>query len=261
LAVFFWLVAGVTVWIFLAKVWWLPELISVKGGASDDQLVLTLVIAGTVFLLAHVGLGYYIWRYQARGSERAVYLPDHHKLEMTWTIATAILFVGLGIRGMTAWANYALPEPEAGAVQIEVTAQQFTWNVRYPGPDGRFGRTDPALIKDELGNYLGLDPKSADGKDDVVAQNLMAIPVNRPVRVVLRTKDVTHSFFVPQLRVKQDAVPGMSIPVQFTATKTGEYEIACAELCGMQHYKMRGRLLIMQEAEFESWLKARAARQ
>ncbi len=87
----------------------------------------------------------------------------------------------------------------------------------------------------------------------------MAIPVNRPIRVVLRTKDVTHGFFVPQLRVKQDAVPGLSIPIHFTATRAGEYEIACAELCGMQHYKMRGRLLVMSEPAFEDWLRQRAA--
>ena len=142
---------------------------------------------------------------------------------------------------------------------IELTAQQFAWNVRYPGPDGQFGRTDATLIDDSLANYLGLDPKDPAGKDDITTQNIMAVPLNRPVRVILRSKDVTHSFFVPQLRLKQDAVPGMAIRVHFTAVKPGEYEIACAELCGMQHYKMRGRLLVMPEPEFQKWLKARAA--
>jgi cytochrome c oxidase subunit 2 len=114
-------------------------------------------------------------------------------------------------------------------------------------------------VNDSLGNYLGLDANDAAGQDDIVAQNLMAVPINRPVRVVLRTKDVTHSFFVPRFRVKQDAVPGMAIPVHFTATKPGEYEVACAELCGMQHYKMRARLQVLEDAEFQSWLKSRAA--
>ncbi len=157
------------------------------------------------------------------------------------------------------WANYFLTDAPPGALTIEITAQQFAWNMRYPGPDGKFGRTDPMLIDDASTNYLGLDPKDPDGRDDILTQNIMAVPVNRPVRVMLRSKDVTHSFFVPQLRVKQDAVPGMAIRVHFTATKDGEYEIACAELCGMQHYKMRGRLMVMQEADFEKWLKARAA--
>ena len=152
-----------------------------------------------------------------------------------------------------------LSKRPADAVTIEVTGQQFAWNIRYAGADAKFGRTDPKLINDANANFLGLDDADPAAKDDVMTQNLMAIPVNRPVSVLLRSKDVTHTFFVPQLRVKQDAVPGMGIRVHFTATKPGEYEIACAELCGMQHYKMRGRLLVMTEAEYEKWLKDRAA--
>lgn len=259
LALFFWFVATVTVGIFIARVWWLPELISEHGRAIDQQIILTLIIAGVVFFLAQMGLGYFIWRYRARGTARASYWHESPKLEITWTLITAVVFLGLGILGNRVWANYFLTDAPPGALTIEVTAQQFAWNIRYPGPDGKFGRTDPALIDDASANYLGLDPKDPAGRDDIMTQNIMAIPVNRPVRIMLRSKDVTHSFFVPQLRVKQDAVPGMAIRVHFTATKTGEYEIACAELCGMQHYKMRGRLLVMQEAEFEKWLKARAA--
>lgn len=259
LGLFFWAVAIVTVGIFLARVWWLPELASVHGEAVDHQLTLTLIVAGTVFFLAQAGLGYFIWRYRARGTERASYWHENPKLELTWTLATAIVFIGLGILGNRVWAGYFLSEAPADALTVEVTAQQFAWNIRYSGPDGQFGRTDPALIDDAVGNYLGLDRKDPAAADDVLTQNIMAIPVNRPIRVVLRTKDVTHGFFVPQMRVKQDAVPGLSVPVHFTATKAGEYEIACAELCGMQHYKMRGRLLVMPEAEFESWLKERAA--
>jgi cytochrome c oxidase subunit 2 len=237
----------------------MPELISVHGATIDHQLVLTLAIAGTVFFLAQVGLGYFIWRYRGRGSERASYWHENAKLEATWTIITAVVFIGLALEGNRVWASYSLTPAPAGALTVEVTAQQFAWNIRYAGADGKFGRTDPKLIDDASGNYVGLDPKDATGRDDVTAQNILAIPVGRPVQLVLRTKDVTHSFFVPQLRVKQDTVPGMAIRVHFTATKPGEYEIACAELCGMQHYKMRGRLLVMQPAEFESWLKARAA--
>jgi cytochrome c oxidase subunit 2 len=174
-------------------------------------------------------------------------------------VATAVVFVGLGIRGNLVWANYFLSDTPPGALTIELTGQQFAWNIRYAGTDGRFGRTDPVLINDANGNFIGLDPKDTAGRDDITTQNIMAVPVNRPVSVILRSKDVTHSFFVPQLRVKQDAVPGMAIRVHFTATKPGEYEIACAELCGMQHYKMRGRLLVMQDDEYERWLKGRAA--
>jgi cytochrome c oxidase subunit 2 len=259
LGLFFWSVAIITVGIFLARWWWLPELISAHGAMIDNQLVLTLIIAGTVFFLAQAALGFFIWRFRARGAERAGYWHENSRLELTWTVITAVIFVGLGIQGNRIWASCFLTDAPPDALTIEVTAQQFAWNIRYAGADGVFGRTNPALINDSEGNYLGLDPKDPAGRDDVVTQNIMAIPVNRPVRLLLRSKDVTHSFFVPQLRVKQDAVPGLAIRVHFTATKTGEYEIACAELCGMQHYKMRGRLLIMPEAEYQNWLKARAA--
>jgi len=259
LALFFWLVAIVTVALFVARVWWLPELISAHGAAVDQQLVLTLATAGFVFLLAHIGLGYFIWRYRARGGERASYWHENPKMELTWTLVTAVVFVGLGVQGNRVWADYFLSPVPPDAMTVEVTAQQFAWNIRYAGPDGKFGRTDVKLINDASAEFLGIDPKDPTGRDDVMTQNIMAIPVNRPVRVLLRTKDVTHSFFVPQLRVKQDAVPGLSIQVHFTAIKTGEYEIACAELCGMQHYKMRGRLLVMQEADFQNWLKERAS--
>jgi cytochrome c oxidase subunit II len=259
LGLFFGTVAVTTVGLFLSKWWWLPELISVHGAAVDEQLTLTLTIAGTVFFLAQIALGIFVWKFRSRGGERASYWHENSKLEATWTILTAALFIGLGIEGNRVWAQYFLTPAPADSVVVELTAQQFAWNIRYPGADRKFGRTDPALIDDAAGNYIGLDPKDAPAKDDVVTQNIMAIPVNRPVRLILRSKDVTHSFFVPQLRVKQDAVPGMGIQVHFTTNKTGEYEIACAELCGMQHYKMRARLLVMNDADFENWLKARAA--
>lgn len=259
LAAFFCGMATVTVAIFLARVWWMPELISVHGAAIDHQMAFTLVIAGVVFFLAQVGLGVLIWQYRAKRGGKADHWHENAKLEATWTVITAIVFIGLAIQGNRLWASYFLTQPPPDAVAIEVTAQQFAWNFRYPGADARFGRTDPTLMNDSEGNYIGLDPKDPAGRDDVVTQNIMAIPVDRPVRLILRTKDVTHSFFAPNLRVKQDAVPGMAITVHFTATKTGEFEIACAELCGMQHYKMRARLLVMREPEFESWLKQRSA--
>jgi cytochrome c oxidase subunit 2 len=258
LAAFFFVMATVTVGIFIARVWWLPELISAHGAAIDDEMILTLIVAGIAFFLAQAALGYFIWRYRARGLERASYWHESPKLELTWTVITAIVFIALGIQGNRIWAAYYLAEGPPNPVVVEITAQQFAWNVRYPGPDGRFGRTDPAQIDDSVGNYLGLDAKDPAARDDIVTQNIMAVPLNRPVRVILRSKDVTHSFFVPQLRLKQDAVPGMAIPIHFTAVKPGEYEIACAELCGMQHYKMRGRLLVLPEPEFEKWLKQRA---
>ena len=259
LTIFLWLLAIVTALIFVARVWWTPELASVHGQAIDDQLILSLIISGAIFVAAHLVLGYVIWRYRDRGTGRARHSHDRPKLEASWTIATAVLFVGLGIQGNGVWANYLNEKMPPDTITIEVTAQQFAWNIRYPGTDGRFGRTDPKRIDDSLGNYIGIDPTDSAGNDDIVTQNIATVPVNRAVQVILRSKDVTHSFFVPQFRLKQDAVPGLAIPIHFTATRTGEYEIACAELCGMQHYKMRGRLQVMSESDFQIWLKSRAA--
>src|SRR3954468_15599913 len=194
LGLFFSAVAVTTVALFLSKWWWLPELISVHGAAVDHQLTTTLAIAGIVFFLAQVALGLFVWKFRSRGSERASYWHENAKLEMTWTILTAILFITLGVQGNRVWAQYLLTPAPADAVVVELTAQQFAWNIRYPGADRQFGRTDSKLIDDAAGNYIGLDPKDAPAKDDVVTQNIMAIPVNRPVRIILRSKDVTHSF-------------------------------------------------------------------
>jgi cytochrome c oxidase subunit 2 len=156
--------------------------------------------------------------------------------------------------GQRVWAKVHYQGAPAGAMQVELTGQQFAWHVRYPGPDGKFGSLDIKQINDQGGNPLGIDSKDPAGKDDIMAAT-MPVPVGRPVEVILRTKDVTHSFFVPELRLKQDTVPGMLIRIHFTAEKTGNYEIACTELCGLGHYKMRSFLEVMEPAAFEKWLQ------
>jgi cytochrome c oxidase subunit 2 len=255
LAVLIWAITVATVVAFVGDYWPMPKSISVHGQGIDSQFRLTFAIVGIVFALAQIGLGYCVFRFRDRNGARAVYSHGSSKLEVIWTLATAIVFVFLGITGQRVWAQFHLSEPPADAIPIEVTGQQFAWNIRYPGPDGLFGRTDPKLIDDASGDVLGLDPNDPAGKDDIVTVNQMAIPVNRPVRVILRSKDVTHSFFVPQLRMKQDAVPGMGIMIHFTATETGQYEIACAELCGMLHWQMRAFLHVKSDQEFQDWLK------
>ncbi|HYK91713.1 MAG TPA: cytochrome C oxidase subunit II, partial [Acidobacteriota bacterium] len=173
----------------------------------------------------------------------------------------AILFIGLNLMGYRVWAGIHFMGPDPGAMQIEVTGQQFQWYFRYPGSDGQFGPTHVNLVDDAAGNYLGLDRvHDQPSKDDIVTATL-GIPVNRPVQILLRSKDVTHSFFVRELRLKQDAVPGMVIPIHFTATQVGTYELACAELCGLGHYKMRAFVQVMTEADFQNWLQKEAANQ
>jgi cytochrome c oxidase subunit 2 len=137
--------------------------------------------------------------------------------------------------------------------------EQFAWNIHYPGPDGKFGRTDNTLVSAE--NPLGLDRKDPDAKDDLVTPNQLHLPVDRPVLVRLSSKDVIHSFGLYEMRVKQDAIPGMQIPVWFTPTRVGEYEISCSQLCGLGHYRMRGFVTVESQADFQAWLKDQAKTQ
>jgi cytochrome c oxidase subunit 2 len=249
----------ITVYLFTGRIGWFPEQVSEYAPAIDQQFMRTLVVVGIAFVLAQITLGYYVWRYRDRGRGQVIYTHGSTKLEIGLLIFTTTVFVTLAVMGQKVWAQLHLQEVSADALQVEVTAQQFAWNFRYPGPDGRFGRTESRLIDDQT-NPVGLDPKDPASADDIVTVNRLAIPVGREVRLTQRSKDVTHSFFAPVLRIKQDTVPGMAIPLHFKAMKIGEYEIACAELCGLEHYKMKGYLMVMPNEAFDAWLKERATR-
>jgi len=259
LAVLIWLIAIVSVYLFISGHWWFPEVASEHGVDIDRQFALTIVVVGIAFFAAQAALGYTVFRYGERRGAAAVYSHGNNRLEVIWTIVTAVVFIGVAIMGQKVWAQLHFNDAPPDALQVEVMGQQFAWNIRYPGPDGKFGRTDPKQIND-VSNPVGIDRNDPDGKDDIVTINRMAVPVGRPVRVILRSKDVTHSYFVPSMRIKQDAVPGMVIGIHFKPTKAGIHEIACAELCGMNHYKMRGTLEVMSQQEFENFLKERSER-
>ncbi len=257
LAVFLWLFTLLTLYLFVMKYWWMPAPITAFGYEIDRQFVRTFLITGLVFVLSQMALGWVVLRYRDTGG-RAHYSHGNQVMEVLWTLATLVLFVGLGIYAERAWAEVHFRAASPGALQIEVQGQQFKWYFRYPGADGKFGRTDPKLVKDSDQNFFGLDPSDLAAKDDIVTP-VVAVPVNREVELVLKSKDVTHSFFVRELRLKQDAVPGMIIRIHFTATQVGQYEIACAELCGLGHHQMRSFLQVMSEADYEKWLKEQAA--
>ncbi len=248
-----------TLYFFLVKKWWFPEAITDFGHEIDAQFFRTFVIVGIVFALSQIALGLLVFRFRDRGG-RADYSHGNNAMEILWTLATAILFVGLGLYGRSAWAEVHFRGAAPGAVQIEVLGQQFAWNFRYPGPDGKFGRIAAEFVKDSSGNFFGIDPSDPVGKDDIVSP-VLAVPVNREIQLLLRGKDVTHSFFVRELRLKQDTVPGMLIPIHFTPTKIGEYEIACAELCGLGHHRMRSFLQVKSAADYQKWLADQAANQ
>ncbi|MBZ5536495.1 MAG: cytochrome c oxidase subunit II [Acidobacteriia bacterium] len=254
------LLCVVSVIMFSGHYWWFPPLISTYTG-YDKQFMLTLIIVAIVFILAQLALGYFVWKYRDRAGRKATYVEGNNTMEVLWTSITFVIFIGLGILGQRVWAQFHFAEPPANAMEVEVTGQQFQWNIRYPGADGQFGRTEAKYVDESALNFVGVDPHDPAGKDDIASINRMVIPVNQPVKVLLHSKDVTHSFFVPGLRIKQDAVPGMTITIHFTATKTGEYEIPCAELCGLGHYKMRGILDVRTPVEYQQWLKKQASQE
>ncbi len=254
LAVVVWLVSLGLAIPFFTRTWWFPTAISEHARTVDDQFMFTLWVTGIIFILAQAALGYVVLRFGRKRAEAAGYSHGNNTMEMLWTTATAILFIGLTVMGERVWAKVHFQGAPEGSIPIEVTGQQFAWNFRYPGPDGKFGALDIKQINDSSGNPLGIDSKDPAGKDDITAPT-MAVPVNRSIELILRSKDVTHSYFVPELRLKQDTVPGMLIRIHFTAEKVGKYEIPCAELCGLGHYKMRSFLEVMEQADYEKWLK------
>lgn len=252
LALLLFILTAVTLWLFIGQnEWWFPENISTHGGMIDAQFNRTLLVVGVAFTGAQLALGYAIWRFGRRGSDRAVYSHGSNKLEATWTIITALIFIAIAVLGQRVWAQLHLSVAADDAVRIEVVGQQFQWNFHYPGPDNTFGRTSAEFIDDSSLNYVGLDPNDAAGKDDMQLTTLV-IPANRQVELTLRSKDVIHSLFIPVMRFKQDTVPGMAIKVHLTATKEGNYEIPCAELCGQLHFNMKSPLLVVGREEYES---------
>jgi cytochrome c oxidase subunit 2 len=257
LAVFLVFMTVVTVYIFWAKVWWFPPAITDLGHEIDAQFGRTLLITGIVFVLAQFGLAYAIFKFRDQG-QKVTYFEGNNTMEIVWTLATVVLFVGLGLYARNAWAQVHFQGAAEGALPIEITAQQFVWNFRYAGPDGKFGREKPELVSASTGNPVGLDSTDPASKDDIVSP-IIAVPVNKEIELIIRSQDVTHSFYVRELRLKQDAVPGMEIHMHFNATVPGNYEIACAELCGLGHYRMHSMLQVMTQEDFDKWVKDQEA--
>jgi len=258
LAVLIWTVCIALSVPFITRTWWFPEAITEHGRGVDDQFMLTLVVTGVIFILAHFALGYAVMRFGANRPGPAVHSHGNERWEILWTTAATILFVGLTFMGYSAWAEVRFADqqtapPDPDRLIVEVTAQQFVWNMRYPGTDGRFGPLDNSLINDLLGNPLGVDRNHPDGRDDITVPR-MVVPVNRQVEVILRSKDVLHNFFVPELRIKLDTVPGLVGSLRFRPDTVGTYEIPCSELCGLGHYEMRSFLDVVEQADYDAWM-------
>jgi cytochrome c oxidase subunit II len=259
LTLFLTILVAATVYAFAAHVFPAPPPITSAALLVDHQYNLTLYAAGAAFVLAQLGLAYAVFRFRDRG-QPAHFTRGNALLEILWTLVTLLVFLGLGIAGNRVWAEMQFEPPSADSVQVEVTESQFVYTFRYPGPDGKFGRLESNLVSPATGNPLGLDPNDPVGKDDVVTSSL-TVPVDRPIELLLRSQDVIHNFFVRELRLQQDAVPGMVIPVHFTANRIGRYEIVCTQLCGLGHYHMYSRLIVVSASDYATFLKQQAAAQ
>ncbi len=236
---------------------WMPDLASRHGAGIDAMLRYLLITVGGLFLASYLLLAFFIWRGSRRHEIGNRFASRRTEIALSVALGLGMAIIAEGgvlAIGMPVWSEYFVAATPADAVDVEVTAQQFMWNVRYPGPDKKFGRTDPRRV-DDTSNPLGLDPTDPAGKDDVVTLNEITVPFGRAVHVTLHSKDVIHSFFLPNFRVKQDAVPGMSPEVTFFPTRKGNFELACAELCGLAHYRMRGFFNVVSPEEFDAWLR------
>ncbi|MCB9771808.1 MAG: cytochrome c oxidase subunit II [Candidatus Omnitrophica bacterium] len=242
------------------KLFPLPPLASAHGQEID--LVIYLIHA--LMLVLFVGWGIYfilvLFKFRKGKNPKADYIgiKSHTSsyIEVAVALFEAFLLIGFSI---PFWAKQINTFPtRTDTMEIRVVAEQFAWNIHYPGPDGKFSKSDPKLF-DKQSNPLALDRSDPNGKDDVVTINQMHIPIGRPVVIHLTSRDVIHCFAVPAMRVKQDIIPGISIPMWFTPTKSGVYEISCAQLCGIGHYRMRGFVTVHSQADFDQWLAEQVA--
>ena len=247
----------------LMHTWVAPVDISTHGALIDEQMSETMAEAGISFLAAQIILAIFIWKFASHRKEDKIRtFPGGAR----GLVAAAVILVGievlaLGAFGVKAWASVYFTPPSANAMPIQAQAGQFAFYFRYPGPDGKFGPIHPDKIDEGSQNFYGLDPATdPDSKDDIVTAEL-GIPVNREVHLLMHSKDLGHSFYVRELRIQQDFVPGLDVSLHFTATKVGKYEIVCTQLCGLGHYNMKAYLNVMSQEDFDKWLKDQAANQ
>ena len=241
---------GTVLFHFLSP-WWWTEIAS-NWGYVDDTIIATFWITGVVFVAIVLFMAYCAWRYRHREGIRADYEPENKKLEWWLTGLTTIGVAGMLTPGLFVWGQYVTVPEEA--TEIEVMSQQWQWGFRYPGADGVLGTSDPRNISYE--NPFGLNPDDPNGLDDVLIEaDDLHLPIDRPVKVLLRSIDVLHDFYVPQFRAKMDMVPGMITYFWITPIRTGTFDVLCFELCGTGHYAMRGYVVVEEESAYQTWLQ------
>ncbi len=234
---------------FWSPWWWTP--VASNWGNIDATIILSFWVTGAVFVGVCLFMAYCVWRYRYRPDRRAEYEPENKKLEWRLTWLTSLGVAALLAPGLLVW-NQFVTVPQ-NAFNVEVLAYQWGWNYRLSGEDGILGKTDAKLVSYE--NPYGLNLNDPNGKDDIIVQDAdLHLQIDQPVKINLRSLDVIHNFYVPQFRAKMDTLPGIVSYYWFTPTKTGKYEILCAEFCGTGHYGMRGTVLVDEKKDYSNWL-------
>lgn len=241
---------GSVVFHLMSPWWWTP--IASNWGYIDDTISLTFWVTGVVFVAVILFMAYCVLRFRHRPGRRAAYEPENKKLELWLTIGTAVGVAAMLAPGLFVWNQFVTVPDDA--TEFEVVGQQWQWAFRLPGQDGRLGTSDTRNVSAE--NTLGLHPDDPNAKDDVLVEGGdLHLQLGKPVKILLRSIDVLHNFYVPEFRAKMDMVPGVVTYVWLTPTRTGTFEILCAELCGTGHPHMRGVVVVEEEAQYQAWLQ------
>jgi cytochrome c oxidase subunit 2 len=239
-----------------SNLYWAPEVATVGGKKVDTLLNFIFYLTAAVFVLTQSVYIYYLVKYRKRPGSKAYYSHGNNKLEVIWTAIPTAIFIGLVIYSNRLWGELH-SEPPADSIKIDVVSYQFGWDMRYPGADGRLGRVDVNTYS--LDNKFGLVNDDPAGDDDFSSTELV-IPVGKPVHIYLHSRDVIHSFYVPEFRLYQAAVPGRTIAwVWFETTRTGNFELACSQICGSGHYNMKAPIRVVSQEEFDKWQAGKIA--
>jgi cytochrome c oxidase subunit 2 len=234
----------------LLSPWWSTPIAS-NWHYIDNTISLTFWMTGFVFVAVVLFMAYCVFRFRHQEGRRAAYEPENKKLELWLTVVTAVGVAALLAPGLYVWGQF-VRSPD-GASEIEVVGQQWQWSFRLPGKDGRLGTADIRYVSPN--NPLGLNPRDPNGRDDVVIEGgELHLPLDKPVKVVLRSLDVVHDFYVPEFRARMNLVPGMVTHFWFTPARTGTFDILCAALCGVGHPMMRGKVVVDTETDYQAWL-------
>jgi cytochrome c oxidase subunit II len=241
---------GSVVFHFVSPWWWTP--IASNWGYVDDTLIITFWITGAVFVAVLLFTAYCVLRFRHRPGQQALYEPENKRLEWWLTVATAVGVIVMLAPGLYVW-NQFVTVP-ADATEVEVVGRQWSWSYRLPGKDGRLGTSDVRNVTPD--NPLGLNPNDANGQDDIVVESdNLHLQIGKPVKLLLRSLDVLHNFYVPEFRGKMDMIPGAVTYYWLTPTRTGTFDTLCFELCGMGHSQMRGQVVVAEEAAYRAWIE------